>query len=164
MTTTVDPLLVAMLGAAVADPADPLPQMALADYLTEVGPGPVRQGHVPDWLRRLWLKARKGDPRGPRDSGRRLTDGWSVLMDLRSWLSDQGEKAGYYWSLDHHGVTIVRGLECFASEPYGDLATARAQAGVLAAKAGCVGVGLDEGHWARGTVRVLLLPIPDGKR
>jgi hypothetical protein len=164
MTTTVDPLLMAMLGAAVEDPADPLPQMALADYLTEQGPGPVRRDVMPGWLRLAWVKARKGDPRGPRDSWRRLTEGWSVLMDVHSWLRVQGEKAGYYWGLDHHGITTVGGLECFVSEPYGTLETARQQARLLAAKAGCVGVGLAEGHWARGTVRVLLLPMPDEAR
>ena len=62
---------------------------------------------------------------------------------------------------DHAGGTEVGGLPCFASEPYATLEVAREQARCLAAKVKCVGVGLDEGRWRRGTVRVLLLPLPE---
>jgi hypothetical protein len=164
VTATHDPLLLAILADIAAHPEDAVPALALADYLLEMGPGEVRQGRCPEWLRRAWLRARKADARTRRDSWRNARIGWGVLMDMEAWLAGQAERQGRYWQLDHHGSTLVGGLECFANEPYADLETARAQAQVLAAKAGCVGVGLAEGHWARGTVRVLLLPIPDGKR
>jgi len=72
------------------------------------------------------------------------------------WLSAQESRR--YWRLDHAGSTVVGGLDCFASEPYATVDVAREQARCLAAKAKCVGVGLDQGRWHRGTVRVLLLP------
>jgi hypothetical protein len=159
---TTDAILSALLADAAARPADPLPLAVLADYLSEPerSPGPVRQGHCPDWLRHAWLKARRAepsDPQGPRGGWRGLAAGWAVLMDMDEWLS--GQRPSHYWRLDHHGSTVVGGLPCFASEPYATLETAREQAKLLAGKAGCVGVGLGEGHWARGTVRVLLLPV-----
>jgi hypothetical protein len=154
-----DPTLFGLLQDAAGCPDDPLPLLALADYLTEAGPGPVRLGEVPNWLRLAWLRARRGDA---DRRWRGLTSGWGVLMDVDEWL---GRQSGtHYWRLDHHGGTTVGGLACFASEPYADLGAAREQARCLAAKAGCVGVGLPQGQWHRGTVRVLLLPVPKGVR
>ncbi len=149
-----DPVLFGLLQDAAGCPDDPLPLLALADYLSERAPTPVRLGHVPDWLRRAWPKARQGDP--GRGVFRGLTAGGAVLMDMGEWL--RGQSATRYWQLDHAGSTDVGGLECFASEPYATLEVAREQARCLTGKVKCVGVGLDQGRWNRGTVRVLLLP------
>jgi hypothetical protein len=152
--TAAEPLLLKLLEDVRACPDDPLPLMALADYLSEQGPGPVQPEHVPGWLRRDWLKARRRDP--PRSGWRGMTAGWAVYMDMGEWL--RGQSATHFWDLDHAGSTVVGGLECFASEPYATLDVARQQAACLAAKVKCVGVGLPEGNWKKATVRVLLLP------
>jgi hypothetical protein len=150
MTKTRDCLLLSMLTEAVADRADPLPLLALSDYLTELGPGSVTHNRIPEWLRRSWRHARKGT--------RRLSDEWSVIRDMDGWLNGEGYKSGCYWGLDHHGMTLVGGVVCFVSEPYATLETARLQAMCLADKVMCIGVGLAESRWGKGTVRVLLLP------
>jgi hypothetical protein len=155
--TAADPVLLALLEEVRSCPTEPLPLLALADYLSEQAPTPVNLGHVPDWLRQAWMKARRGDA---DHRWRGLTSGWAVLTDLGEWLS--GQSATHYWRLDHAGSTVVGGLEGFATEPYGSLEVAREQARCLAGKVGCVGVGLAEGRWGRGTVRVLLLPPPEG--
>jgi hypothetical protein len=145
-----------LLAAFLADAREPAGLAALSDYLAEQVPGPVRPAHLPDWLRRAWLRARRGDNDRPRP---RHTAGWAVTNDMDYWLA-RGPCP--WWRLDHHGSVIMGGLLCFASEPYATHETARLQAAALAGKAGCVGVGLPQGAWHRGTVRVLLLPGPGG--
>jgi hypothetical protein len=147
--------LLGLLADAACGPNDPLPQLALADYLTELGPGPVRRGELPRWLQRAWLRSRRGEDAGPY--GGVDVEG-IILLDLEDWF--RRTAAPRAWYLDHAGATEVGGLPGFASEPYGPLEVARGQARLLAAKARCVGVALPEGRWNRDVRRVLLLPTP----
>jgi hypothetical protein len=154
--TTARPLADGLLAALLADVREPAGLAALSDYLAEQVPGPVRLAHLPDWLRRAWLRARRGDADRPWP---RYTAGWAVTNDMEHWLARPPYS---WWCLDHHGSVVVSGLLCFASEPYATHETARLQAAALTGKAGCVGVGLPQGAWHRRTVRVLLLPGPGG--
>jgi hypothetical protein len=146
----------AMLDFLREHPGDPATLVALADLLTEAGPTPVQLGECPNWLRLSWLRLHRPGP--GRGAGGRRTDGWSVLCQLDRWL---GEALGRGWPgpFDHHGRTRVGRHLCFVSEPYADLADARAQAAALGEKLRTVGVGLPEGAWTGGrTVRVLVFP------
>jgi hypothetical protein len=154
--TRPDPLLLELIADVVRDLQDPLPQMALTDYLAERGPTPVSLGDVPRWLQRAWSRSRQAHrPNGPFAG---LEVDWCVLRDMEDWLALQGRPR--VWALEHHGATTVGGLPCFASEPRAPPEVAQEQARCLAARLKCAAVVIPEGAWGRQVVRLLLLPSP----
>ncbi len=161
--TRPDPLLSQLLSDAADNPCgDPLPLMALTDFLSEQPPTPVQGLYLPRWLERAWFRSRREaiargtERRGPWGG---LDATLAILNDLEQWFCKQGLPA--CWYLRHHGLTEVGGLPCFATEPTASAEVARAQAACLSARLKCVGVVLLEGRWGKGVVRVLLLPTPN---
>jgi hypothetical protein len=149
-----DLTLLGLLVDAGGCPDDPTPRLVLADYLTDVKPGPVLLGELPGWLRLAWSRSYRGGGPGPALAATR----WGALGLMEEWVRARG--LDRVWRFDHHGKTLVGGLPCFASEPYAPLGVARAQADALAARIDCPAVALPEGSWGKGTRRVLLLPTP----
>jgi hypothetical protein len=149
-----DLTLLGLLADAGACPEDPAPRLVLADYLTDLPPGPVLLAELPGWLRLAWSRSCRGDRASRTLSATR----WGALSVMEEWMRARG--LDHVWRFDHHGKTLVGGLPCFASEPYAPLEQARRQADALAARVGCPAVALPEGSWGKGTRRVLLLPTP----
>jgi hypothetical protein len=169
MTRKLDPVLLAMLADVADNPSgDPLPQMALADYITDrrgtSGPGAwfgehVRRDGLPRWFQRGWAEARRKDPLDARGAWGGLDVEWVAFRDLSEWFTAEGRRLGFFWYLDTWcGTRQVGGLEGFTyMKMAGEPNALRLQAGRLSSKTGCVGVVLlDE----RGGGDVLLLPTP----
>jgi hypothetical protein len=185
-----DRQLLGLLDGLYVSPDDPACLAALADYLSELGPTPVRPGDVPDWLRLAWLASLRRDrAEGLRGvsrfsssalypflystsgaihgrTGRAVQSGWAVREDISGWLSER-RPPGSDLGLDYDGSTVVGGLTCWVNEPYPTcddaLAQARRQAAALTARNECVGVGLRESYHGHGTFRVLLLPPAEAR-
>jgi hypothetical protein len=151
-------LLGLLEGVVEAEPCnDPLPRMALTDYLNDLAPGPVRSGELPAWLQRSWAESRRAE-RGAF-AGYDVT--WAVLKDMEEWLTHRGRDRGLFWYLEGHGATVLGGIQCFTSAPrLPSLEMAAAQAECLAQQARCAGVALPTGQVEAATQRLVLLPTP----
>jgi hypothetical protein len=152
-----------MLADAANDPSDPLPPMALADYISDLPKhslGPIRRDRLPRWLQRAWSRARRADPRTARGAWGGLDVEWVALKDLGEWFTAEGRRLGAYWYLDTWcGSREVGGLDCFVSMLMtAGPETLRKQAAALAGKARCVGVVLPDAREGGG--EVYLLPTP----
>jgi len=144
-----DAVALAMLAAARRDAKDLASRMALADRLAELGPAsPVNPERMPPWLRIAWQRTYRSTTGHP---GAR--NNWEILNEIRQAVGDR-------WSvIDHHGSAVVLGLECFVSEPYGEVSHLRDAFSEIARAMRTVDAWvLDSAHNPPHTSRLILFP------
>jgi uncharacterized protein (TIGR02996 family) len=137
-------------------------RLIFADFLDDLGPGPVRSHHLPRWLGAAWVRNR---PKGVRRWGRR-TSAAGVREELAEWLSWPLDRQPLLSGVVHDGTTVVGGYRCWVTEPFAGEEGAIRYLRPLARHLGCVDAfsrvawRARDQTWPGQSVRILLFPPP----
>jgi hypothetical protein len=139
-----------------------------ADFLAETfGPTRVRSHHVPDWLRRAWVRDR---PDNVLWCGHG-TAGSVVRAEIQDWLGQSLGRQALLSGVSHDGSTVIGGFRCWVTEPLADEQGALRYLRPLARHLGCVDAFTRctwrsrYETWPGGPVRIVLFPprLPRGE-
>jgi hypothetical protein len=138
------PELIGLVGHLRHHPQDDAARHILADLLDELGPGPVRVGKLPPWLRLCWLRSRT----------RAATHPATATAQVVREMSTFGPADWGHW-----GTATVAGLSCLVAEDYRPTYQPCMVLVALASQLPCCARAYSRrGAWFPGTVRGILFP------